>query len=59
MHRLVPGGIVVARSVDLPEKRAKGGTIMAASENVRAKSLDSPDETRTFDHGKLDIANID
>ena len=32
---------------------------MAASENVKAKSLDSPDETRTFDHGKLDVANID
>ena len=32
---------------------------MASSENVKAKSLDSPDESRTFDNGKLDIANID
>ena len=32
---------------------------MTASENVKAKSLDSPDESRTFDHGKMDLANID
>ena len=32
---------------------------MAQSENIKAKSLDSPDETRTFDHGKLDVATID
>ena len=32
---------------------------MAASENVKAKSLDSPDESRAFDHGKLDLATID
>jgi hypothetical protein len=32
---------------------------MAASENVKAKSLDSPEETRTFEHGKLEIATID
>jgi len=37
----------------------KGDVTLAASENVKAKSLDSPDETRTFDHGKMDIANID
>jgi quercetin dioxygenase-like cupin family protein len=32
---------------------------MAASENVKAKSLDSADETRTFEHGKLELATID
>ncbi len=32
---------------------------MAASENVKAKSLDSPDETRTFEHGKLELSTID
>jgi hypothetical protein len=32
---------------------------MSQSETVKVKSLDSPDETRTFDHGKIEIANID
>jgi hypothetical protein len=32
---------------------------MPPSQNVRAKSLDSPDETRTFEYGKLDIATTD
>src|SRR4051794_40047398 len=32
---------------------------MAASENVKAKSLDSADETRTFEHGKLELSTID
>jgi len=32
---------------------------MSKSETIKVKSLDSPDETRTFDHGKIEIANID
>ena len=30
-----------------------------ATYNGEAKSLDSPDETRTFEHGKLQVATID
>ena len=32
---------------------------MADSETLKAKSLDSPDETRSFDNGKMDIVSID
>jgi quercetin dioxygenase-like cupin family protein len=32
---------------------------MAASETLKSKALDSPDETRTFEHGKMQIVNID
>ncbi len=32
---------------------------MSRSEAVTVKSLDSPDETRTFDHGKIETANIE
>jgi quercetin dioxygenase-like cupin family protein len=29
------------------------------SESLKAKSVESPDETRTFDNGKVDIVSID
>ena len=32
---------------------------MGASENIKAKNLGSPDEPHTFEHGKMEIANID
>ena len=32
---------------------------MADSETLKAKSLDSPDETRSFDNGKMDIVSVD
>jgi quercetin dioxygenase-like cupin family protein len=32
---------------------------MTVSETIKAKSMDSPDETRTFENGKMDIVNID
>ena len=32
---------------------------MAHSETAKAKSMDSPDETRTFDKGKMEMVNID
>jgi EutQ-like cupin domain len=32
---------------------------MAHSKTVKAKSMDSPDETRTFDKGKMEMVNID
>jgi hypothetical protein len=32
---------------------------MSRSEAVTVKSLDSPDEARTFDRGKIEIANIE
>jgi hypothetical protein len=32
---------------------------MANSESMKSKSMDSPDETRTFHNGKMDIGNID
>jgi hypothetical protein len=36
-----------------------GRTTMPPPQNVRAKSLGSPDETRAFEHGYLDIAATD
>jgi hypothetical protein len=32
---------------------------MASSETIKSKSLSSPDETRTFENGKMGIVNID
>jgi hypothetical protein len=32
---------------------------MASSETIKSKSLSSPDETRTFENGKMEIVNID
>jgi quercetin dioxygenase-like cupin family protein len=32
---------------------------MTVSETIKAKSMDSPDETRTFENGKMDIVNSD
>lgn len=32
---------------------------MAHSETVKTKSMDSPDETRTFDKGKMQLVTID
>jgi len=32
---------------------------MADSETLKAKSVESPDERRTFDNGKVDIVKID
>jgi hypothetical protein len=32
---------------------------MVNSESMKSKSMDSPDETRTFHNGKMDIGNID
>jgi mannose-6-phosphate isomerase-like protein (cupin superfamily) len=32
---------------------------MTDSESMKTKSMDSPDETRTFGNGKLDMVNID
>jgi quercetin dioxygenase-like cupin family protein len=32
---------------------------MANSETLKAKSLDSPDETRSFENGKMDIVSVD
>jgi hypothetical protein len=32
---------------------------MASSETIKSKSLSSPDETRTFEKGKMEIVNID
>jgi quercetin dioxygenase-like cupin family protein len=59
VHQALTSGIIAARSVTLLGTQEKGVASMAAAESVQAKSLDSPDETRNFDHGKMDIANID
>ena len=32
---------------------------MGASENIKARNLGSPDEPHTFEHGKMEITNID
>ncbi len=32
---------------------------MAESETLKAKNVDSPDETRAFDNGKVDTVRID
>ena len=32
---------------------------MTVSETIKAKSMNSPDETRTFENGKMDIVNSD
>ena len=32
---------------------------MGASENIKARNLGSPDEPHTFEHGKMEIANVD
>jgi hypothetical protein len=31
---------------------------MAASTKIQKKSLDSPDETRTFEKGKIELVNL-
>jgi uncharacterized cupin superfamily protein len=45
--------------IPLGKKREKGNAAMANTQTVQSKSLDSPDETRSFDKGKMQIANID
>jgi hypothetical protein len=37
----------------------EGGSEVADSETLKAKNVDSPDESRTFDNGKIDIVSID
>ena len=32
---------------------------MADSETLKAKNVDSPDETRSFDNGKVDVVHVD
>ena len=32
---------------------------MADSAKLRAQSMDSPDETRTFEKGKMEIVNVE
>jgi quercetin dioxygenase-like cupin family protein len=51
----------VADGVDsrLAQKREKGGRRMDDSETLKAKSVESPDESRIFDNGKLDIVHVD
>jgi quercetin dioxygenase-like cupin family protein len=60
MHWSRCGGIIPEERVDLLGEAEKGeyGT-MADSETLKAKSMDSADETRTFDNGRMDIVHID
>ena len=41
-----------------PHRKSEGKEDMAVAESMRKKSLDSPDETRTFDQGKSQVVSI-
>jgi hypothetical protein len=41
-----------------PGRKSEGKEDMAVAESMRKKSLDSPDETRTFDQGKSQVVSI-
>ena len=41
-----------------PHRKSEGREDMAVAESMREKSLDSPDETRTFDQGKSQVVSI-
>jgi quercetin dioxygenase-like cupin family protein len=43
----------------IPSEKSGKEARMTVSETIKAKSMDSPDETRTFENGKMDIVNID
>ena len=40
------------------EAGREGGETSMASEKLQKKSLDSPDETRTFENGKVDVTTL-
>jgi quercetin dioxygenase-like cupin family protein len=39
-------------------KREKGGRLVEQPSTMQGKSLDSPDETREFENGKMDVVNL-
>jgi hypothetical protein len=41
-----------------PHRKSEGKEDMAVAESMRKKSLDSPDETKTFDQGKSQVVSI-
>jgi quercetin dioxygenase-like cupin family protein len=46
------------RTTRLWEAGREGGEMSMASEKLQKKSLDSPDETRTFENGKVDVTTL-
>src|SRR5215208_569934 len=42
-----------------PHRKSEGNEELAMAESMRKKSLDSPDETRTFNQGKSQVVSIE